>query len=352
MPPDTTYHIAPHEKSLLTTITFHGGRDTDIYLLPGELPPGVDSTIFLRNTVLENPLPLNKGYLNKEPDHYIPSADFIFIFLAFFIYVAVRSVMEANRQQHHFPGELEEHRPPTSVVEKSAAITIEGDDMHLTDEMALPVLQKHFPYFNRLSFPNRQKFLQRLKRFAAAKTFKIHDEQGFKEMPILVSATAIQLSFGLDKYLLPGFPFIHIYPEEFLGIHPNIRYLEGNVSARHIRISWKHFLQGFQYPADGQNVGLHEMAHAYYYQNMELGENVDDGFMDAFPTFNINADKVFSAEKLPGNDLYSDYALKNSQEFWAGSIELFFEKPEELKAKYRGLYDALCGLLNQDPAGS
>ena len=43
-------------------------------------------------------------------------------------------------------------------------------------------------------------------------------------MPVLISAAAIQLTFGLKKYLLPNFKFIHIYPKEFLRVQPTICY--------------------------------------------------------------------------------------------------------------------------------
>ena len=60
-------------------------------------------------------------------------------------------------------------------------------------------------------------------------------------MPVLISAAAIQVSFGLEKYLLPDFPNIHIFPEEFIATEPSVRFLEGNVSDNCINISWKHF---------------------------------------------------------------------------------------------------------------
>jgi Mlc titration factor MtfA (ptsG expression regulator) len=78
-------------------------------------------------------------------------------------------------------------------------------------------------------------------------------------------------------------------------------------------------------------------------------ENVDRNFRDTFDEFNNYGNKVFQQETLPGNDLYSDYALKNFQEFWAESMEIFFEKPAQLKMTYPKLYDSLVEILNQDP---
>lgn len=245
-----------------------------------------------------------------------------------------------------YPEELQENEE----YAKKTSLVYEGHDLVFTDEELTAVLMKHMPYFRPLSMEHRIKFLQRLKKFISIKTFYIHDESGFKEMPILISATAIQLTFGLEKYLLQNFDSIHIYPEEFIGVYPTLRVLEGNVSGHSINLSWKHFLQGFMFPDDGQNVGLHEFAHAYYYQYFEAGKSVDKAFISTFPHFNENSNSVLEQEQKPGYDLYSEYGLSNSQEFWAESIEIFFEKPVQLKVYYPNMYQALTRLLNQDPA--
>jgi hypothetical protein len=222
-----------------------------------------------------------------------------------------------------------------------------GYDLKFSDEQIVAVLEKRFPYFKQLGFAERTRFLNRLKKFMKSKIFKIHDKSGFKEMPILLSATAIQISFGLDEYMLPYYQYFHIFPQEFLGVEPSIRFLQGNVSGKAINISWKHFLKGYELENDGQNVGLHEMAHAYYCQNFTFRGNKDDGFIQRFPTYTNNSNKVFEAEKTNGKGLYSEYALKNFQEFWAESVEIFFEKPKDMKAQYPDLYASMTLLLNQ-----
>lgn len=237
----------------------------------------------------------------------------------------------------------------SSDKSRLSVLTYRGSSLNFSDDEMVKILNRHFPYYQQLHYTDKVKFFNRLKKFIQTKTFFIHDESGFKEMPVLVSAAAVQLSFGLDKYLLPFFPHIHIFPEEFIGHHPTIRLLEGNVSNRCINLSWKHFLDGYLLPENGQNVGLHEFAHAYYYQYFVAKENVETDFVQTFPLFSDHANKAFEAEKLPHNDLYSDYALTDFQEFWAESIEIFFEKPALLQERYGELYSALCSILNQDP---
>ncbi len=212
------------------------------------------------------------------------------------------------------------------------------------------ILTNRFPYYNTLPDTDKEKFLKRMRKFLSRKTFVIHDKSGFVEMPVLICATAIQISFGLKRYLLPHYEYIQIYPREFLRITDSIVFLQGNVSGNSINISWKHFLHGFEFPNDGQHVGLHEMAHAYYFQNFETNHRADNAFIRCFPHFHEHGNKVFEEEKKEGKDLFTDYAMKNFHEFWAESVEVFFEKPLLLRAQYPQLYAALQQVLNQDPA--
>jgi MtfA peptidase len=225
-----------------------------------------------------------------------------------------------------------------------------GSDLNFSQEQIVAVLNKRFPYFIKLGISERARFLNRHKKFMKSKSFKIHDASGFKEMPILISATAIQLSFGLEEYMLPYYQNIHIFPQKFLGMHPTMRFLEGNVSGNDINISWKHYLEGYDNTNDGQNLGLHEMAHVYYAQNFTFEGNKDKCFVNGFTEYNSCGNKVFENEKIKSGALFSNYALKNFQEFWAESVELFFEKPAEMKVQYEDLYDSMRLLLNQTPA--
>jgi len=234
-------------------------------------------------------------------------------------------------------------------LSQETILVYEGNELNFSDAIIVTVLDKHFPYYKTLPPERRDIFLSRLKTFITHKTFIIHNKSGFREMPILISATAIKFSMGLKYFLLPHYPHIHIFPAEFIGVYPNIRVLAGNVSGNKIHISWKHFLEGYQFPEDGQNVGLHEMAHAYYYQNFETNEDIDKDFVDKFGIFNITASTILEKENNSTTASYSPIALENFQEFWAESVELFFERSLFFKKDYGELYYTMVNLLNQDP---
>lgn len=322
------------------TITVPGGRDTAIYV------SGSDSILFNSEKQLVDSLIQSLNVYDKSNSNEESKTDYApFVFIGIFVVFAALRFITNKRSAAADSATLS-----GSKIEKSAYLTYYGDSLNFADAEIITVLEKHFPYYNKLSLLEKDKFIERTQLFIADKVFKIHCDPGYKEMPVLISAAAVQLTFGLKKYLLPNFTFIHVYPEEFLGVHPSIRVLEGNVSGHAINLSWKHFLEGYQNPTNGQNVGLHELAHALYYQTFIVEENVDRSFRDTFDDFSEYGNKVFEQEKEPGNNLYSDYALKNFQEFWAESMEIFFEKTWQLKQTYPALYQALASLLNQDPS--
>lgn len=308
---------------------------------PDSLPPGV---LMLLDSITElhgQPVTETNKPATDSIDGFIP----LFIGIILVLILALGGIRDRKKE--------EEERKSKNFFEGGSspakALVYHGDELLFSDDEMTKVLNKYLPYYNRLGYHNKLKFFQRLKRFISKKKFVIHDESGFKEMPILVSAAAIQLSFGWEKYLLPHFSQIHIFPEEFIGYHPSLRLLEGNVSGNRINLSWKHFLNGYQLPDNGQNTGLHEFAHAYHYQYFETGQHAEKDFVSSFSLFDDCGNKAFASEKHTGNNLYSDYALTNFHEFWAESVEIFFERPAAMKEKYEDMYQAMCEILNQDP---
>ena len=228
-------------------------------------------------------------------------------------------------------------------------LTCPGKALLFMPEEYATILAKYSPYYKLLTPPEKEKFITRLMQFISKKTFFIHAKEGYREMPVLTSACAIQLSFGLEKFEMPAYPHIHIYPEEFLRTNPDICFLQGSVSGYSIYLSWKHLLQG-DHHSDGQHVGLHEMAHAYHCQNFEKRVDFDDGFIKNFDQFYAISQIIFDEKVKNGSKLYSVYALKNFQEFWAETIEIYFEKPHQLQKMFPELYSSVSLLLNQDHA--
>lgn len=271
----------------------------------------------------------------------------VFGFILLAAWLVFGSVRQYQAEKNAKSDALSNRCPPPVVSPQDIVFKGMHPSLKLSDLST--ILTRRYPYYQSLSPENKAVFLKRLEAFIRSKTFIIKDREGFKEMPVLVSAAAIQLTFGLDDYLLPFYRYIRIYPEEYCGEHNFFTVLAGNVKANVITVAWNQFLKGFEDCRDGANVGLHEMSHALYFQKIEVEGNYAYRFFRQFDILEQKAREAHNLEVRGSKDLYSDYAVTDMQEFWAESIELFFEKPAQLKTTYPEVFEELMELLNQDP---
>ena len=210
------------------------------------------------------------------------------------------------------------------------------------------IISRVLPYFNQLNESNKQKFLGRVYNFKKIKSFHFHGLEPQEEIKILVSAAAIQVSFGLKHYLLPYFKDIHILADAYEGIGSNEIYI-GHVATTGIYISWKYFVKGFADYTDGVNVALHEMAHALHRENFIKETGIDWDFRKDFEKLPTIFGPMITQAIIQRKSYLRGYAFTNFQEFWAVSVEYFFENSQGLKDNLPQLYAILCDTLNQDP---
>lgn len=210
------------------------------------------------------------------------------------------------------------------------------------------LLSRYNPYYRSLSNAGRQRFLQRVLLFMEVKQFKYIDIEPDESMPLLISAAAVQLTFGLEHFRLDYFRTIHILRDKYRFGPYNMPF-EGHVSEDGIYLSWNHFVREFTDYSDGQNVGLHEMAHALTYVNFTVQDGRDNTFHDRFTEFSATARPIFERMQAGESTLLDPYAATNYQEFWAVCIETFFERSTSFKRQLPELYHSLCTLMNQDP---
>lgn len=182
-----------------------------------------------------------------------------------------------------------------------------------------------------------------------SKEFRFHSMVEEEYIPVLISGAAVQLTFGLRNYLMDDFDVIHVMRKEYvLNIDKETYY--GHVSKNGIHTSWNRFLEGYSDYTDSVNVGLHEMAHALQvdaYFGME--DHHDRTFKERLQEFSEEGKPVFRAMHKGMSHLLDDYAMTNFDEFWAVSVETFFENPQEFKEKLPALYEEMRQLLSQDP---
>jgi len=209
------------------------------------------------------------------------------------------------------------------------------------------LLDRFNPYYHKLPPDLQKRFLKRTLNFMTSKRFKFVEMEGEEHMPLLISAAAVQLTFGLDNYLLDHFQTIYVLKSDYnYGLY-NVPF-QGHVNHDGIYLSWNNFLKAFADYTDGDNVGLHEMAHALSYTNFIADEGSDDGFKERFRDFSLTGRAIFKELQDGKWTLLGNYAATNYEEFWAVCVENFFERPRVFRQQLPSLYSAMCNLLNQD----
>jgi MtfA peptidase len=213
------------------------------------------------------------------------------------------------------------------------------------------VVSRFSRYYNRLDQAEKKKFLFRTYIFHKSKRFHYVDVQEKPEMAILISAAAVQLSFGLEKFSLNYFRDIYVLKDDYhYGFYS--RPFQGHVDHTGIYLSWDNFLKGITGMTPNCNVGLHEMAHALAYVNFITQTEEDKRFKKEFRNFSRVARPIFQGMQQGKKNILGDYAATNYHEFWAVAVEVFFENPVRLRHELPELYDAMAKTLNQDLIGN
>ncbi|MFZ5552747.1 MAG: zinc-dependent peptidase [Bacteroidota bacterium] len=210
------------------------------------------------------------------------------------------------------------------------------------------VLRKN-NFYSELSLGGKKRFLFRTVNFMFDKEFV--GMNGFtvtEEMKLLISASAVQLTWGLEEYKLHHYHTIRVFPDTFYSKMMN-SYLKGGATKNGVVfLSWKDFVAGYATPDDKYNLGLHEMAHALKldvlygdYADDHMAENLESWLETAYPEF----ERIRSGQ----TSFLRDYAGTNMHEFFAVSVEHFFEVPAQFKEALPKLYEHLCYILRIDP---
>ena len=98
---------------------------------------------------------------------------------------------------------------------------------HLTERVLAPrelsdlhrgLIVRHFTFYKILSESDKRRFEHRVKKFIDHHNFVGRDGVEVTEkMKLLISSTAIMLTFGMRRYLFSGFDNIIIYPKDYFS---------------------------------------------------------------------------------------------------------------------------------------
>lgn len=213
------------------------------------------------------------------------------------------------------------------------------------------ILKKYIRYYDNLSPVDQKLFRKRV--FFFIRDIKFRGGNRFKitiEHKVAIAGAAIQLSFGNEQYLFTHFYEIIVYEDVYQNsITKNYHRGEVNPSAGLIVLSWNDFIHGYSTDEDNLNVGLHEMAHAFYFETVNNKYEINSEY-DFLSKFMFVSEKEIVRIRNNRSSLFREYAGENVIEFFSVAVEYFFEAGKEFKEKLPELYRQMCLLLNQDTA--
>ncbi|MEZ4839517.1 zinc-dependent peptidase [Flavobacterium sp.] len=217
----------------------------------------------------------------------------------------------------------------------------------LTKEQ-LKIVEEKISFYNSLSDKKKKYFEHRLATFIENYQF-ITKENLFltDEIKVLISATAIKLTFGMRKYLIDVFDKIIVYPEPYYSVSNDAWHKgEFNPRMKAIVFSWKDFLEGYEYHNDNLNLGLHEFAHAVHFHGLKSNDKSAILFTRSYNRIVEYTTQPIVAKKLVNSNYFRIYAFTNSFEFIAVLLEHFFETPNEFKKEFPELFEKVRKMIN------
>ena len=216
------------------------------------------------------------------------------------------------------------------------------------------ILQNHFLFYKNLSDKEKKYFEHRVSSFVKDKDFIAREGHRITdEMKVLISATAVMLSFGFRDFYIGVISKIVVYPNKFYS-NTNKAYHRGefNPKLKALVLSWEDFKAGYNDANDNLNLGIHEFTHAIHINSMKERDVSSTIFSDTFKELT----KLLSINetlrnKLMASDYFRKYAFTNQFEFVAVIIENFIETPQEFKSQFPKIYAKVKQMLNFNVAG-
>ena len=211
------------------------------------------------------------------------------------------------------------------------------------------ILEDQFDFYNKLTDEEKRNFHHRMACFIRDKKFVGREDlQITDEIKVLVSATAVMLTFGFRKYLINTLDLIIIYPSQYYSKQSQQNHKgEYNPKLRSLVLSWQDFIEGYNIGNDNLNLGIHEVAHAMHFNSLKENDISAYLFKNRFLDLTDFLQKNPEVRtKLINTKYFRAYAFTNHFEFLSVLIECFFETPKEFKAHFPKVYKYVQQMLN------
>lgn len=242
------------------------------------------------------------------------------------------------------------------------------------------IVEKNVPYAALLSDAEWTELLEGARVLHSEKKFEgCGGLELTEEMRVTICAWGSLLLLGRETDYYPHLNTILVYPTQFVvpvqrslgdGSVAQLREEEVRLGESHgeggpgtIVLAWDEVLQCAGDLSDGVNVAVHEFTHQLdeedgalngtpLIRDPKLRERWIRVFQDEYARLereNAAYEKA-RGKKKPQEPLLDPYALTSTAEFFAVTMETFFEWPVDLEAEHPELYGVVREYLGQDPA--
>ncbi|QHI38478.1 Protein MtfA [Kordia antarctica] len=215
------------------------------------------------------------------------------------------------------------------------------------------IIVKEISFYSKLTPKEQRVFEHRVLRFIRYHTFVGRENLFVTErMQLLISATAIMLTFGFSRYLLSKFETILVYPEHyFSNVTKQFHKGEANPTYKTIVFSWEDFEEGIKIEDDNLNLGIHELTHALHFSFLTEDSYHASHFLKHYKLLLLSLRKKEAQKRLIEMKYLREYAFENQYEFLSVLIEHFFETPDEFRSKLPNIYNRVKLMLNMKVEG-
>lgn len=226
------------------------------------------------------------------------------------------------------------------------------------------VLALRLPLFRRLPDDIRARVLADMQVFLAEKRFYGQDGLEVTDtMRLIIAAQACLLPLNQPTRYFPDFTSIIIYPDTYVtteiahdglleSTHEHVRAGESWYRGPVI-LSWRDISEDLAHGEDGHNVVVHEFAHKLDEQDglMDGAPALDSEQRRSWPTvFRREYERLTNALDRGETTWLDPYAASAPEEFFAVTVESFFEQGSALQQHHPELYGELAAFFGLDPA--
>lgn len=262
---------------------------------------------------------------------------FIIIFILLALILTLFSAIIVDTIEHYY----------LMVFNKPVYVHLYLSPKQLSDSEKQILLNK-IEFYTKLSDQRKKYFEHRVATFIKSYQFIPKEDLVItNEMKVMIAATAVQLTFGMRKYILDVFDKIIVYPEPYYStINDAWHKGEFNPRMKAIVFSWKDFVEGYDYSNDNLNLGLHEFAHAIHLHGLKNSDASSLQFAKMYVKIRDYIEIPEVSAKLVASEYFRVYAYTNHFEFIAVILEHFFETPDLFQAEHPELFQKVRKMIN------